>query len=212
MTRPELVELFQQELPGEDTHVAFAPIRGRTSEFLAKGLPHKLSAVALVLYKIDEDNIGILVTRRQTYDGKHSGQLSFPGGKKEESDPDLLQTAIRECFEEIGLMLSPDDLVGKLSQVYIPVSGFLIDPYVFYLDEKPSNFVLSEREVKQLHEVSLYPLFDDLAVIRRDVEVMPGQVVTDIPHFVQGDVAIWGATAILLNELKVLFLRNRSNF
>ncbi len=208
MTRSELVELFQQELPGEDTHVAFAPIRGRTSEFLAKGLPHKLSAVALVLYKIDEDNIGILVTRRQTYDGKHSGQLSFPGGKKEDSDQDLLQTAIRECFEEIGLLLSPEDLVGKLSQVYIPVSGFLIDPYVFYLDEKPVDFVLNEREVKQLHEVSLYPLFDDMAVIRRDVEVMPGQVVTDIPHFVQGDVTIWGATAILLNELKALFLRN----
>jgi len=207
MTRLDLIELFQQDLPGEDTHVAFAPIRGRTSEFLAKGIPHKLSAVALVLYKMDDNDLGVLVTRRQTYEGKHSGQLSFPGGKKEDSDADLLETAIRECHEEIGLLLSPELLVGKLSQVYIPVSGFLIDPYVFFLDEKPNNFILNEREVKQLHEVSLYPLFDELSVIRRDVEVMPGQVVPDIPHFVQGDVAIWGATAILLNELKALFLR-----
>jgi 8-oxo-dGTP pyrophosphatase MutT (NUDIX family) len=207
MTRADLIALFQQELPGEDTHVAFAPIRGRTSDFLAKGLPYKESAVAIVLYKIDEHNMAVLVTRRQTYEGKHSGQLSFPGGKREVSDENLLYTAIRECNEEIGLELSPDDLVGKLSPVYIPVSGFLIDPYVFFLDEKPEELVLNEREVKQLHEVSLFPLFKDESVVVRDVEVMPGQTVKDIPHFVQDDVAIWGATAILLNELKALFLR-----
>lgn len=208
MTREQLIYLFQQPLPGEDTHLEFAPVRGRTSHFLATGKPYKSSAVAIVLFPVNDNDLGVLITQRQTYEGKHSGQLSFPGGKKEESDRDLLQTAIRECEEEIGLQLREDELVGKLSQVYIPVSGFLIDPYVFFLEQAPEQFVLNEREVHQLHKVVLAPLFKDEAVDRRDVEVLPGTIVPNIPHFVQGEVAIWGATALLLNEMKALFHQN----
>ncbi len=209
MTRQELILLFQQELPGEETHIGFAPVRGRTSDFLASGKPYRESAVAIILFPVNDSNEpGVLVTQRQEYEGKHSGQLSFPGGKREESDPNLLQTAIRECEEEIGLLLQEDLMIGKLSQVYIPVSGFLIDPYVFYIDQLPNEFRLNEREVKKLHYISLNPLFTEEAIERRDVEVLPGRIVEQIPHFVQGDVAIWGATALLLNELKALFLKD----
>ena len=209
MTREELISLFQQPLPGEDTHIEFAPVRGRTSEFLASGGAYRESAVAIVLFPFNNDQgLGVLVTQRQQYEGKHSGQLSFPGGKKETSDPDLLYTAIRECQEEIGLTLTESQLVGKLSKVYIPVSGFLIDPYVFFLNDLPDTFELSEREVYSLHKIALTPLFKDEAIERRDVEVLPGRIVPDIPHFVQENVAIWGATALLLNELKALFRQN----
>lgn len=209
MTRQELVSLFQQELPGEETHIGFAPVRGRTSEFLSSGKPYRESAVAIVLFPVNEFNeLGVLVTQRQEYEGKHSGQLSFPGGKREISDINLLETAIRECQEEIGLLLQETLLIGKLSQVYIPVSGFLIDPYVFYLDQLPNDFQLNEREVKTLHYIALNPLFKEEAIERRDVEVLPGRFVEQIPHFVQGEVAIWGATALLLNELKALFQNN----
>jgi len=211
MTRSDLQELFKQELPGEDTHVEFAPVRGRTSAFLATGASYKESAVAIVLSPSVHRNgeLTVLITQRQQYEGKHSGQLSFPGGKREASDVSLQDTAIRECFEEIGLELRPDDLVGKLSQLYIPVSGFLVDPYVFYLSELPDDFQLNEREVQTLYKVELEALFEETAIERRDVEVMEGKIVRDIPHFIQGEIAIWGATAILLNELKILILRNR---
>lgn len=209
MTREELVSLFKQPLPGEDTHIEFAPVRGKTSDFLASGASYRESAVAIVLFPINfEEGLGVLVTQRQQYEGKHSGQLSFPGGKREGSDPDLLYTAIRECQEEIGLILTENEMVGKLSKVYIPVSGFLIDPYVFFLNDLPDTFELNEREVYSLHKVALTPLFEDEAIERRDVEVLPGRIVPDIPHFVQENVAIWGATALLLNEMKVLFRQN----
>lgn len=211
MTISELLELFNRELPGEDTHVEFAPVRGRTSDFLASGASYKEAAVAIVLSPSTSRDGGltVLVTQRQQYDGKHSGQLSFPGGKRDATDASLLQTAMRECFEEIGLKLQPEHQVGKLSQLYIPVSGFLVDPYVFFIEELPETFQLSEREVQTLYKVELEPLFDDTAIERRDVEVMKGTIVRDIPHFIQGDIAIWGATAILLNELKTLILRNQ---
>ena len=208
MTREYLIDLFQQDLPGEDTHIGFAPVRGRTSEFLASGASYRESAVAIILFPINDSDLGVLVTQRQQYEGKHSGQLSFPGGKKEVFDSNLLQTAIRESQEEIGITLSETQLVGKLSQVYIPVSGFLIDPYVFFLDQLPAAFQLNEREVHSLHKIALNPLFREEAIERRDVEVLPGRIVSNIPHFVQDAIAIWGATALLLNELKALFLKN----
>ncbi len=213
MTRSELQELFRQELPGEDTHVEFAPVRGRTSAFLATGAPYRESAVAIVLSPSEKrpGELTVLITQRQQYEGKHSGQLSFPGGKRETTDLSLQQTAIRECFEEIGLELQPENQVGKLSQLYIPVSGFLVDPYVFFLEELPDEFKLNEREVQTLYKVELEPLFEETAIERRDVEVMKGKIVRDIPHFIQGEIAIWGATAILLNELKTLILRNRQS-
>ncbi len=204
MTPQELRRLFQGELPGEAAHRDFLPMRGSSKAAIESGLPYKLSAVAVLLFQNDDGQLSTLVTQRQIYDGSHSGQISFPGGKFEDSDAHLVHTAIRETREEIGIDISNAEKLGQLTSVYIPVSQFLVEPHVFFLPEQPRNFYPSEREVKRIHRVELPKLFVPEAVQHLDLTMPNGILLKQVPHFVQNDLRIWGATAVMLNELKFL--------
>ncbi len=205
MTLEELKKRFSLPLPGEKTHIDFAPMRGSTQEAIRNGASYRNSAVSIVLFPNADQKLQIIVIQRQEYDGKHSGQISFPGGKKEEFDRDLKATAIRECFEEIGVDCAQFQFLGQLSQVYIPISFFLIDAFVFYSSEPIVEFKASEREVARIIVLSVDELFHHESVSERSVLLPNGQRIEKISHFTQGDVSIWGATAILLNELKHVF-------
>ena len=203
MTFDELFKLFQNGLPGEETHLEFSPIRQKSSVALKNAQEVRDAAVAIVIYPFN-DELYSLVIERQTYDGTHSGQISFPGGKVEETDQNLMQTAIRECYEEIGLQLNESDFISELTPVFIPVSGFHVRPFIFYQKNEPTNFILSEREVYQLAHISLKELTNDENVILRSLSV-GSTILKDVPHFKLNEVEIWGATALMLNELKHLF-------
>jgi 8-oxo-dGTP pyrophosphatase MutT (NUDIX family) len=202
MTFDELLKLFQNGLPGEEAHLEFSPIRQKSSEALENAREVRDAAVAIVIYP-SENELYSLVIERQTYDGTHSGQISFPGGKVEESDQNLMQTAIRECFEEIGLQLNEIDFISELTSVFIPVSGFHVRPFIFYQEIEPTNFILSEREVYQLAHISLSELTKDENVVLKSLKV-GNMTLKDVPHFKLNEVEIWGATALMLNELKHL--------
>lgn len=206
MTFDKLKQLFQKGLPGEQAHLEFSPIRQKSSEALESAKSVKDAAVAVVIYSKNSELFS-LVIERQTYDGTHSGQISFPGGKVEHSDPSLLQTAIRECQEEIGLTLEESSFVSQLTPVFIPVSGFHVRPYVFYVEAVPISFELSEREVNRLIHISLNDLIKDENVISKNITV-GSTILKNVPHFKMNDVEIWGATALMLNELKQLLKLN----
>ena len=106
----------------------------------------KKSAV-LVLFYLKEGELFLALMQRPTYDGKHSGQISFPGGKHEKSDKNSVETALREANEEVGIISNDVEVVGQLSNVYIPVSQFIVTPVVGVINYLP-NFKLDNHEVE----------------------------------------------------------------
>lgn len=191
------------DLPGERAHEKMYPSNRKEENFVVKTQQKfRESAVAILLYH-ENNALNCVLTQRQVYDGKHSGQISFPGGKKEDFDAEILHTALRECEEEIGFRPDTDLIIGRLTEVYIPVSGFVVHPFIFYHFEKPT-FSLNEREVAELIDFPLLHLIDEQRVGTTTIPFEGNRSLKDVPYFsIEGKV-VWGATAIILSELKEL--------
>ncbi len=152
----------------------------------------------LALLSPDNTHSRITFILRQNYNGVHSGQISFPGGGFEESDENFEKTAVRETFEEIGIPENEIKIVGALSQLYIPPSNFLVQPYLGFIPEKPV-YNPDIKEVKEVFDLSVEELLNE-----RSFQVKPIQTKTkliDVPCFIAQNRMIWGATAMILNEL-----------
>lgn len=198
-----LRERLSKPLPGESAHIAMAPMnRPLTSLALKEGVHFKESAVSILIHS-NQDKPSIIFIQRPFYEGAHSGQISFPGGKKDPDDESLEFTARRECFEEIGVTLSPDDCIGKLTNVYIPVSQFLVVPYLYHTSESLS-FKPDPREVAEIFSVSFESLMRDDCISTMEVKFPNGLLQKNIPCFILENKKIWGATALVLNELRTI--------
>lgn len=153
----------------------------------------------LVLFYLKKDVLSIPLILRPTYDGVHSGQVAFPGGEEEESDVNTIGTALREAEEELGIISEDVQILGKLSDIYIPPSRFLVTPVVGMTVESP-RFIPDKREVQKIIEMPASMLFDDSIIKSGIVSTNQGKL--EVPYFdVEGHV-VWGATAIMLSELK----------
>lgn len=163
------------------------------------------SAVLALLFP-KGDELCLLLIRR-TEDGRaHSGQISFPGGKQEDFDADLKATALREAQEEAGILSREVKILGALTSLYIPVSNFMVYPFVGY-STKPPEYNLSEQEVAEVLEIPVSRLFDDTHKITKTVypPAAPGLKLT-VPTYELPDASfIWGATAMILSELEVVW-------
>lgn len=191
-------------LPGIDAQYEMAHIKR------AKVRPEDLqagtfreSAVLILLYE-KEGNIFIPLTERHPYPGVHGAQISFPGGKSDPEDKSLEMTAFRECKEEIGVSENLQ-LLGALTPVYIPVSSFIVHPFVAYYTSETISFTLNEREVKSLVELNLEVLKKPATIKQTTVEPAPGLRI-ETPYFDVNGKVVWGATAMMLNELRHLLL------
>lgn len=159
---------------------------------------HRKSAVLALLYPHSERH-HLVFMQRPVYPGVHSGQVSFPGGRQEPEDRDLTATALREAEEELGIPARQVQVIGALTPLYIPPSNFMVYPQVGYMPVRP-DFVPSEREVEQVIEVSLELLLD--TEIRQESTIRLNQdLEIKAPAFVVEGFPIWGATAMMLNEL-----------
>ncbi|HAG16913.1 MAG TPA: hypothetical protein DCG69_10425, partial [Bacteroidales bacterium] len=194
------------ELPAWNAHSRLAP-KERLESLRPINWPKdaKQSAVLVVLF-VENEQVHVLFILRSIYDGAHSGQISFPGGQKEEHDLDLMSTALRECGEEIGLYLSPSQVLGKLSELYIPPSNFLVSPFVAFI-ENMEQLQLDSNEVQEVFQVPISALlnqdnFQIRAVISR------GNRTLSAPCFYLENKIIWGATAMILNELLTVIETN----
>lgn len=176
--------------------------RGLSSVALQQANNVKESAVAVLIFEV-ENRLQCTLIQRPIYTGSHSGQVSFPGGKKDPTDLDLIHTAIRECWEEIGVILERDHLVGKLTPVYIPVSNFYVEPFVFYYPEIPT-FEKDLREVEEVFTFHLDALLDELNVAIVEMQISSNFTLKEVPCFVLEQKQVWGATALILNELKAV--------
>ncbi len=190
-----------EALPGEVSHQKMSPLnRPITSEALKSITDYRESAVAIVLFE-SNDCMECVLTQRPEYDGTHSGQISFPGGKKEDSDEHLEATARRECEEEIGVQLTLEHLIGALSPVYIPVSRFLVLPYLYFLPSTPI-FLPDAHEVAEIFTFPLFDLKNEQLISTMDLKQTNGDVYRNVPYFNLNNKKVWGATALMLSEMK----------
>jgi 8-oxo-dGTP pyrophosphatase MutT (NUDIX family) len=199
----DLLRKFDTELPGERAHIEMAPINRPLSSFALKNaIEPRESAVSIILYPKDYAIHSILI-QRPVYNGTHSGQIAFPGGKKEETDIHLEFTARRECFEEIGLPIESGFLIKEMTKVFIPVSNFIVYPFVFFVDFLP-ELIASEREVEDIIHYKIDHLLKDEHQSKMDI-LLPNNILQkNIPCFEIENKKIWGATALILNELKLI--------
>lgn len=187
------------ELPGIESHLKLAPIeRVEDLRKQKSSLDAKSSAILITLFK-EEGKTKLIFILRSVYDGVHSGQISFPGGKKDSSDTDLVETALRETKEEVGITIERDDILGKLSNLYIPNSNFIVEPYVAYI-ENLNEIILDKSEVQEVYKISLNDLLDEKTIQLKEVLFLNKRTIS-APCFYINDLKIWGATAMILNEL-----------
>jgi 8-oxo-dGTP pyrophosphatase MutT (NUDIX family) len=189
----------EKKLPGIEAHKTMLP-EGRLmpNDYLKNIVDYKQSAVFALLFK-EENNIHLLLTQRHQYEGKHSGQISFPGGKKEEDDKNLLHTAYRETYEEIGVAENNIEFITALSSLYIPVSNFYVQPYLGYIIDLPP-LVLNQREVKSIVKFPLQSLNNPTLLKIKKIEASSGLNLS-VPAYELGEHVIWGATAMMLKEI-----------
>ena len=163
------------------------------------------SAVLFLLFG-EEHALKILLIQR-TEDGRaHSAQISAPGGRWEPADADLRTTALRETEEEVGILPRDVDVLGALTPLYIPVSNFLVHPFVGYAASLPL-LVPNSFEVQRTLEVPVDALFNASAKITTGVRPTsaPGLVLNVPAYTLEGDESIiWGATAMMLAELEAV--------
>jgi 8-oxo-dGTP pyrophosphatase MutT (NUDIX family) len=192
-------------LPGEAAQLRMAPLaRGefpKDQNILASA---SRSAVLVLLYPWDQSAHTVLI-KRKAYEGVHSAQVSFPGGKHEDTDSDFAMTALREAQEEVGVDAGVIKVICRLSQLYIPPSGFLVYPFLATTEERPA-FKPDPKEVESIIELNLSDLLQDRLVKSKQMTLGSG-LTTSIPYFDFHGHIVWGATAMILSELKELLRR-----
>jgi 8-oxo-dGTP pyrophosphatase MutT (NUDIX family) len=167
---------------------------------IAANNPRKAAVLAL-FYPNENNETILLLTRRASYKGTHSAQISFPGGKIEEADANLEETALRETFEEIGVESSTIEVIRELTDVYIPPSNFLATPFIGFTEKKPA-FILN-HEVDIIIEVLVSDLLEDSNMTSASLTTSYMKKI-DVPCFKIDDYIIWGATGMMLSEIKEL--------
>lgn len=190
------------------------PLPGRAAQERMTGrvipLPEQLpdnvrdSAVLQLIYPVA--GVPHMLFMRRTEDGRaHSGQISFPGGRWEAQDKDFRETALREANEEVGLQPGAVEVLGAMTPLYIPVSYFMVHPFVAWSDARP-EYRPSADEVSEIIELPVDYLLDPANKIRTEVRPssVPGLVLEVPAYRVPDGTIIWGATAMMLAELEAL--------
>ena len=188
------------KLPGKIAHIEVAPYR--KVDFTDADITNAKKSGVLILFYLKNNEIYLALTQRYQYEGKHSGQISFPGGKVEETDKDIYETALREAYEEIGVIMQDVEVIGQLSNVFIPVSNFLVFPVVGFINYLP-QFNIDNNEVEELIELKLSDLINTKKLVETEV-LLANKTKLKVPSFVFNGKIIWGATALMLNELRHL--------
>lgn len=201
-TWEEIVERLKNPLPGAVAQWKMAPIgRARVPAEESILIGYRESAV-LVPFIQRENGWHLVLTLRSTYEGVHSAQVSFPGGKFEDGEIHPEQVAVREAGEELGILPHEIEIVGRLSPLTIPVSKMRVQPVIARLS-RTSPFLPDSREVSEVLEVPFHYLADRSNV--KTVEVIAGKDQRmEVPAFDLGKSVIWGATAMMISELLTL--------
>ena len=199
-----IVEINKLSLPGIETQLKMAPpFREQLLErYKEERKSAKPAAVLALFYPSFEGESLMVLILRKSYKGVHSAQVGFPGGKPEPEDVSKEATALRETWEEIGVSSDKIRVLRELSSIYIPPSNFLVSPFLG-IAAAPLTFTLQESEVDDVLEVSLSEFLDDKSEVSSEVFVSEG-VTAEVPAFKLRDRIVWGATAMMLIEIKTM--------
>jgi len=200
-----VVKIEHLELSGEDSHAKMSPpYRLELAEKVKeKSKTARKAGVMALFYPNKNDETNLVLILRKTYKGVHSAQVGFPGGKYEDDDnEDLMLTAIRETEEEIGVARENYKVLKTMSPIYIPPSNFMVHPFVG-IAKQNLNFVKQDEEVEAIIEVNLVDFLNEANVVITRVPTS-FEVEVDVPAFKLDGHIVWGATAMMLGEIKDL--------
>ncbi|WP_159800216.1 CoA pyrophosphatase [Flavobacterium sp. MK4S-17] len=195
---PKIVKV---QLPAVSAHLKMAPVERQASlepDYYTKNNPRE-SAVMMLFYPRQDETCLVLI-KRNSYPGVHSAQISFPGGKAEPEDKDFADTALREIWEEVGVGRHEINVVMPFTKIYIPPSNFLVYPFMGLCGKQP-EFIPDPAEVNAIIELPLQVLLDDATVTSVEMKTSYSHKIS-VPAFIFQENIIWGATAMILSELK----------
>jgi len=192
-------------LPGKNAQHKMAPMgRAQTDiEKIDEGKVRK--AAVLALFNNTQDKPHLILTLRSEYKGIHSGQISFPGGKKEKFDQSFMDTALRETHEEIGVPSTRIEILGEMTPLYIPPSNFFVRPFIG-LTSQNQGFIPEEAEVEKIINLNFNELLHPKAISEQEISARGFKL--KVPAFPVEKHFIWGATAMMISELREMFLEN----
>lgn len=198
-----LIDFFEQRmkepLPGLSAQLKMEPPH-RNKEFIINPdyENYRKSAVLIILW-VDQNSLKTAFILRPTYDGFHSNQIAFPGGKSEKSDQSFIHTALREANEEVGVNSETVKVVGTLTPLFIPPSRFMVYPVIGVTKHQP-DFKTDSYEVETLLITDVFGFLNPENIIKHQFTIR-NTLINDIPCYKMDDHLIWGATAMILSEL-----------
>lgn len=196
-------KITKHQLPGERAHADLMPVNRPFSSQVRKNADgYRQSAVAIVLYEAQDELMSLLI-QRPSYEGVHSQQIAFPGGKRDPEDPDIEYTARRECMEEVAIPMNQLQLLGRLTDVYIPVSKFIVAPHVYAIDSLP-KLIPDAREVDEIIPFNTSRLLDADGIQQMDMTFANGFKQKNVPFFDIEKRIVWGATGMILSEFRTI--------
>lgn len=191
------------DLPGQDAQILLAPDFRKESLKITYNTDNaKKAGVMILFYPDDKDQTHLVLILRKSYKGVHSNQVALPGGKVEKEDNNLIETALRETEEEIGVKASSIEVIRPMTELYIPPSNYIVKPTLAKIDYLPT-FKPQLSEVEKIIPVKL----EDLLL---PSNIRPGVIHTsyagqkEVMSYQVNGYTIWGATAMMLSELQVL--------
>jgi 8-oxo-dGTP pyrophosphatase MutT (NUDIX family) len=199
-------KLIDARLPAFEAHIKMAP--PERLETLKKidfreNKP-RIAAVMMLFYPKNDITHLVLIVRN-TYKGVHSAQIAFPGGKYEHDDADFTFTALRETHEEVGIHPNKIEVLKPFTELYIPPSNFMVHPFLGVSREE-LVFVPEPSEVANIIELPLSVFLSDAIVVNTILSTSYADNVS-IPAFKIENHIVWGATAMMLSELKDVLMQ-----
>lgn len=197
---------LERPLPGVEAQYRMATAF-RYNRMPAPPTAVKAGVLALFYPKAGKWHIVLIERTSRHAEDRHSGQISFPGGRHEPSDPSMEYTALRETEEEVGVDAAQIKLLGKLTELYIPVSNFLVHPYVGFTEQHP-GFNPQPDEVAAILEVPFEHFLTDRNLRKKDMTLRDNLLLRNVPYFDIHGKVLWGATAMMMSELLALIEQN----
>lgn len=198
-----LKERCRKELPGIEAQKKLSPAvrEKQIADRLRSGIKPMHSSVLIPLFPVGNELHTVLIQRTAS-NGVHSNQIAFPGGRMEKGDRDYFFTALREAEEELGIKPDHVEFLGKLTDLYVPPSNFIIHPFVAFLNNK-HDFVADKNEVSDFFEVAIKDFLSPEKIKYCPIKMSDGEVI-NTPYYDLNDRVVWGATAMIISEFAVI--------